>query len=265
MLYHFLIQNDIYKEIRNDFAFELINAIDYHDWVGKHKAYNGCYSYTVDYRYINNFNYEQYKNYIPVGNTEFVLGFLEHYFDIKNVKPLNIPKALLKDKYLKRKYYYRWQKTKGIYGNDDLIEQDKKIFIKEANKFKGYTDIITHGATIHVGEYITTGYKNIESEWRIFVNFNQITEKSEIVGCCNYAGDCVLFPDKNLVLQMIDDFNYKYPYTLDVAVNKVDGTFIIECHDFFAVGLYGFSDYKILPSMFIRTFKMLKEKYGEEK
>lgn len=41
-------------------------------------------------------------------------------------------------------------------------------------------------------------------------------------------------------------------YFLDVGNS---GTFVIECHDFFSCGLYGFADYSKLPHMFYKTFK----------
>ena len=41
-----------------------------------------------------------------------------------------------------------------------------------------------------------------------------------------------MFPDVDLIKEMIKDFNYNNAYTLDVGINK-DGTFLIECHDFF--------------------------------
>jgi len=42
-------------------------------------------------------------------------------------------------------------------------------------------------------------------------------------------------------------------YTLDVGVVN-DKTYIIEVHDFFSCGLYGFSNHQILPFMFSRWF-----------
>ena len=51
-------------------------------------------------------------------------------------------------------------------------------------------------------------------------------------------------------------------YTLDIGVNKKDGTFVIEVHNFFSCGLYGFSDHKLLPLMFISGWKELyKQRY----
>ena len=43
-------------------------------------------------------------------------------------------------------------------------------------------------------------------------------------------------------------------YTLDVGIND-KGTFVIEVHDFFSCGLYGFADVGILPSMLNRWFQ----------
>ena len=100
-----------------------------------------------------------------------------------------------------------------------------------------------------VSEYI-----DIDSEWRAFV-FN-----NELVGLHNYSGDFTIFPDVKLIKIMIKDFNYNGAYTLDIGVN-LKGTFIIECHDFFSCGLYGFEDYKLLPKMFISTWnKLIKDK-----
>jgi hypothetical protein len=55
---------------------------------------------------------------------------------------------------------------------------------------------------------------------------------------------------------MIKAYSKEAPvaYTLDVGVNKKH-TFIIEAHDFFSCGLYGFADLKLLPLMFYRWFR----------
>ena len=43
-------------------------------------------------------------------------------------------------------------------------------------------------------------------------------------------------------------------YTLDVCVTENrERTEIIELHDFFSCGLYGFEDYSVLPIMWIST------------
>lgn len=42
-------------------------------------------------------------------------------------------------------------------------------------------------------------------------------------------------------------------YTLDVGISN-SKTLIIEVHDFFSCGFYGFSEHKIIPFMFSRWF-----------
>ena len=48
--------------------------------------------------------------------------------------------------------------------------------------------------------------------------------------------------------------NKNEAYTLDFSISKEHGTFVLEAHRFYSCGLYGFSDYQILPWMFIRTW-----------
>jgi len=57
-------------------------------------------------------------------------------------------------------------------------------------------------------------------------------------------------------MNMIKTFKPEAPvaYTLDVGINN-RSTFVIEVHDFFACGLYGFADLNLLPLMFYRWFK----------
>jgi len=63
-----------------------------------------------------------------------------------------------------------------------------------------------------------------------------------------------------LIKQMIQDYkSAPKAYTLDVGINE-KGTFIIECHTFFSCGLYGFTDYKLLPLMFISAWNELVNK-----
>ena len=78
--------------------------------------------------------------------------------------------------------------------------------------------------------------------------------KGEIVGLQNYAGDFMSFPDTYKIQQMIDAYiKAQIAYTLDVGIFGND-TFVIEVHDFFSCGLYGFSNHNILPFMFSRWF-----------
>ncbi len=75
----------------------------------------------------------------------------------------------------------------------------------------------------------------------------------ELVGLQNYSGDFVNFPDVKKINKMISVYAGPVAYTLDVGINS-RGTFVVEVHDFFSCGLYGFSDRKILPFMFSKLF-----------
>ena len=77
-----------------------------------------------------------------------------------------------------------------------------------------------------------------------------------------YSGELNYFPDIKEIENMIKDYGKEAPpaYTIDVGVND-DGTFLIEIHDFFSCGLYGFADYKNLPLMFITVhYEILKRR-----
>lgn len=73
----------------------------------------------------------------------------------------------------------------------------------------------------------------------------------------NYCGDFKLFPNVQTICEMVEVYKHDAPiaYTLDVGVDKTGSTFVIECHDFFSVGLYGFNDNNKLPYMFLRWYQ----------
>jgi hypothetical protein len=81
--------------------------------------------------------------------------------------------------------------------------------------------------------------------------------KDKLVGLNNYSGDFTIFPDVELIEEMIKK-NHSTPvaYTLDVGIND-KGTFIIEVHAFMSCGLYGFADLKNIPFMYRDVFKKL--------
>lgn len=131
------------------------------------------------------------------------------------------------------------------------------MFVKAHHKIKGFTDFVD-SINIKNGEiYLVSDIVNIESEWRAFV-FN-----NELVGLQNYLGNFTLFPEVELIKFMMEEYTDCPPaHTLDVGINKVDGMFLIEVHNFYSCGLYGFNDYGILPQMFIRSFNhLIKNRY----
>ncbi len=229
----FLIQT-IDNKVKHDFSFQLLEAIDYQNWYCNEKRYDVILSENCDI-----------ENCIPVGAVEFVLLYLKKHYGIEGVKPINIPPELMNLTFLKR--HVEIVDTE----KSPVLIKDKPLFVKDNNKIKGFADIITDGSRLK-GEYLVSEVIDIDSEWRAFVY------RSRLVGLQNYSGDFTLFPDVTLINDMIQIYNQCPPaYTLDVGINKEKGTFLIEVHNFFSCGLYGFHDHRILPQMFIQSFQSL--------
>lgn len=227
----FLIQSEN-GGVSLDFCFALIQALQYNNWI-----YNtDTYRYTLLEDVMTGDNADQVG--IPVGSVEFVLAYLKSRHNAEP-KPVNIPEELLEPKYTKRTVFYQ--------ENPNIIN---KCFVKSHDRIKHFAEVIGPEDVKEPlrGNFMISELVEIESEWRAFVY------KGELVGLQNYSGDFTVFPDMYAVNDMIRSYtSAPIAFTLDVGVNS-SGTFIIEVHDFYSCGLYGFNDHKILPFMFSRWF-----------
>lgn len=253
----FLIQK-INNEIRHDFSFHLVQAIHFHKWLHPQTKIPVKYlNYDPetqpdpnDYQSIlkslaNPFK-ESHKGYVPIGSDEFVIAFLKHFYGL-TPKPRNIPSELSDYNYTQR----------GVWkGSSEVLSclKDGKYYIKSDTRIKGYSGFVYKGfeyfqPNIPIDHYQISETINIESEWRCFIYEN------ELVGIQNYSGDFTKFPNVFTINEMIEKFKPSAPiaYTLDVGIYNTS-TIIIEVHDFFSCGLYGFADYYRLPYMFYRWF-----------
>jgi len=172
---------------------------------------------------------------VPAGSVEFVCSFLKSHHGL-TPKPINIPDSLMKSDFTKRQVFIGTEK-----------DVTRAVFFKSHDQIKGYSinePVLDPAAQCPRGNYLISEMVDIESEWRTFV-FN-----GELVGLQNYLGNCTVFPDVNEIQKMIHAFeDASIAYTLDVGVGP-RGTFILEAHDFFSCGLYGFSKDNVLPVMF---------------
>ena len=224
----FLIQT-VNKKITHDFSFTLLESIKYNNWLNNS---NDIKYKTIEYK---DFNFKDFhKKYIPIGSVEFVCDFLKHFYN-KVPKPKNVPKELF------------GFANRFIFNTDNTVMGD--YFIKSNDVIKSHLNgIYGNDKTLISGSYQCSDIIEIKSEWRCFVY------KNELVGLQNYSGDFTIFPDVDKINGIIKNYNNSsISYTLDVGINDT-GTFIIEIHDFFSCGLYGFANYKILPYMFSRWF-----------
>jgi len=224
----FLIQT-VNGKVVHDFAFELIKSIEYHEWY---------YKPNIDLKYTLTEGLLK-PNCVPIGSLEFVLGYLKHYYDLEP-KPINVPKELMVEEFSKRKMWF---------GNSGIVD-NRNVFIKSMEKYKSITGYSEHlGIIPNDHMYQMSEIVDIYSEWRAFV------DKGKLVGLQNYAGEFTMFPNIELIQKMIKAYTEApISYTLDIGIGE-NGTFVIEIHPFFSCGLYGYSNYKLIPYMFIRTFR----------
>ena len=242
----FFIQT-IKGKITFDFALELVNAIESHNYFYP----NDKIEYILDDNYKDYAWENKFQEWCPIGSVEFVCGWLKHFYGESMIpKPINVPNAL-RDQYFTRRFI----DEETI--NDEFRKKTNsfvsKIFAKDVNKIKsennglyelGYRNI--PDGTYQVSSYI----KEIKAEFRCFIFENKLLDVRL------YNGDYKILPDFDKIQKMIDTYMVDAPvaYTLDVAVNEDDDTIVIEVHDFFSCGLYGFMETKRLPYMFWRWY-----------
>ena len=206
-------------KVEHDFSLALIESINYLNWLHN----------TNDFEYILSEDIDDNIDCVPIGSVEFVSKYLKKYWDI-DIKPINIPDVLLDKKYSGRKVFNGTEK-----------DINKKSFVKSAEKIKSFTELTDIAPP---GNYQISEIIEIESEYRCFVY------KNKLVGVQNYLGDFKIFPDIDKIEKMISVYDGPIAYTLDVGITDKNETVIIEVHDFFSVGFYGFSDLKIIALMF---------------
>lgn len=205
----------------HDFSFELIQSIKYQKRLGKER------------KYIISMDPEEVINtadWCPVGSVEFVFKYFD-FHGIPRPKPINIPEEL-----------------KLISGLRPSIEEEDTVF--KGVRFVKSMDLIKHPLNGFMkmtpsekGLWQTTDVVDFVSEWRCFIH------DGRLIDCKNYIGDFDKPPSISYIKECIKGYKpAPIAYTLDVGVTKT-GTCVIEVHDFFSCGLYGFSAPHIYPQM----------------
>lgn len=202
----------------------------------------------LDYYKNKGINIKKYL--VPVGNIEFVSKTLKIMFNKEDIseKPIEIPKEL---------YGY----TGRFYNKLDgaMIKRNmdtSKYFIKDIDTIKNWNNLLYLGSNVDRfidddTNYSVSSLIDIISEYRVFVL------NDEVVGCENYLGDRLRFPDVKTILDMVRDYtkdeSRPKAYTLDVAIiyeNEKEMTVPLEIHAFTSCGLYGFLDEKLLSMLY---------------
>jgi hypothetical protein len=241
----FLIQK-INGEIRHDFSFTLLESIRFKNWLTRNDKKE-----QIKVKYINTpellepddiyppIEFKSFhSSYVPVGSVEFVNDFLMHFYN-HTLKPINVPEELFS--YTNRHIFN---------GTEKNLKGHGKSFVKSNDKIKKFAEIIEDDYELSIGNYQISEVISIDSEWRAFVY------QGKLIGLQNYCGEFTMFPDVYMIKRMIAAYkSAPIAYTLDVGINNEGTTFVIECHLFCSVGLYGMSDHTILPHMFYKCFK----------
>lgn len=238
-MYSFVCQK-IDGKIKDDFVLSTVNAVEYSNW------YAGTKQYGLSFCDMQKSVLTPKKNKIPVGSIEFVENYYKQLCQINGLSPINIPVQLMNKEFTLRNV---WLGTEN-----EVINQD--TFVKSMDKIKGYTDIIKDTKNISKGRYMYSDIIDIDSEWRCFIL------RGELIAIHNYNNSLGLYPDIPKIKEMIAVYKDLDAYTLDVGVNE-QGTFVIEVHDFYSCGLYGFSDPVKLLHMLIASHNQKMAIWGK--
>lgn len=182
---------------------------------------------------------KNYAKYIPVGSVEYVTLWLKTNYPNCNIKPINIPDELFR---------FANRDIKRVFGKDK-IKSTFPVFIKSDSKIKGFSKLLgvfdsELECDVELGDYIISQYVDIASEWRCFV------ENGVLIDMRCYSGNFWAYPDGDVIENMIMEYKTSpKSYSLDVLVDFDNNTSILEVHNFFSCGLYGFNDYLALLNM----------------
>lgn len=196
-----------------------------------------------DWNFINNeipiFDINTIKNIVPIGDLRFIRAWLNYYYNVQTMAPIEVPKVLRTEEFLQRDY---------IYISKEKVPDKGSYFLKYVDKLKQFsyigdlTDIDRE--KLPNGHYILSNVIQIVSEYRVFV------DELKIKAIQHYDGECTVFPNVNTIKKMINmyylDRDNPSFYCMDVGVTKEGKTIIIEVHPITSVGLYGYCSLDLL-------------------
>lgn len=189
---------------------------------------------------------------IPIGTVEFVnkVLILKGHSELK---PLNIPNALMKPEFVKRKVAY-------VKGKDNVPAlftnwHRPQLFIKSNSKIKAdYTDFYykNHLDKLPEDNYLVSEILPFEAEFRAFVYEDELLDIKQYLGPSSTI-------NKDFVKQCIKEYavdkSKPKAYTLDIgkvytiAEKQEDSYAVIELHPFISCGLYDFEDTRMIAML----------------
>ncbi len=222
----------------HDFGYSVIEAVQYEKWI-----YNGNSRHGFKLTSLSSFKpIRDEVNIYPVGSVEFVLDYFKFCHGIENIAPINIPPQL--DQFTNRK-------IERVYNLRSLTTSEPQ-FIKSMTKIKGHSEIVEGTREFPYDHYLVSDMLDIKAEWRCFVYRGKLLDAK----CYSYTDSPFCAPDLYVIHDMISAYKPSpTAYTLDVCVDSSGRTSIIEVHNFFSCGLYGFNDYGNYLQMLIAAIR----------
>lgn len=199
-----------------DLELELVKSKKYYDWLNEGKDENLQTHIFFD------------SSGIPVGTIEFVESILGPQ------KPLDISPWIHREH---REF-------------EDVCPA--RGYVKSMTKLKDPLNGIWEAGESHPGKWFwTEEIKGVTGEYRVFLGRN-----GEILDVRNYVGWKNWPSAESLIVLAGNIFDcYDRPLSFDVMLTKTDDIHLLEIHDYFALGLYGFSDPAKLPFLINDWYK----------
>jgi hypothetical protein len=121
------------------------------------------------------------------------------------------------------------------------------IFIKPVEGGKLFTGVVINDIKdfrICVGAQLDTevwcsNIVNFISEYRCFIRYSEILD----IKC--YKGDCFIVPNKEILLNIVQDYkDAPNAYSIDLGITNKGETFLIEVNEGYSLGSYGLNSIK---------------------
>ena len=195
---------------------------------------------------------ENFIKGIPIGTIDFVAAWLKIFKNVENMNPIEIPKVLRTQEFLKREY---------AIVTSDKIPRKGKYFIKDVSQLKAFSSLTYNDLQYLDLDAMLKSPNEIKElrkkSMQLFLDNTHLFQVSERVNCLSeyrvyiidgkiqsishYNGDPCILPDVKLIQKanLLYSMEKDYPksYTIDIMVNE-RGTSLIELHPWSSIGLY---------------------------
>ena len=236
----------------NDFTYQAYEAIKFMNWVYSHELepiYAHCQFACLEQ--LQKWEGDVYEHHIPVGTIEFVHTYMEK-IGKEIPKPINVPESLFD--FAGRRIvngsissFNSFKKEKDVYvkSNDEIKDDDNDLYSSQPH---------SKGGSFQMSDWVS----DIEKEFRLFIFNNEIrgislyridNEKENMFN--PYVGLDKVFCEK--AVEAYQDS--PIAYTLDIGIRSNGENLVIECHNFYSCGIYGWSNYAAYINMITGWWK----------